>query len=694
MSQMSYDTFPSRRGDVNFTPATSDLGVWKERQMQASRDRRRYEPVWSLCQSFISNKQWVGWSRRDRRIVSEPNPQNRERHTVNVLTSYLMTNVGKFISDDMRPHLFFRSDSQEDESYARQANKALEYAWDEELDADDVLYDAILRMCSFGLSAIQCLWTPDRGPVIAENVPFINGQPSYDTSQVADHYAKGGQFDVRTVRGKLEWRPLSPTNILPPPGIVHERDFPWIIIERPMDLGRLRTEFGDVAKGITEQNLAAFDMAGLRDSVSDSDGVSQTTTGRLKNHAILYTGYEMPTREHPGGRRIWWAQDTKLREKEGLGYKIDGEPKIGIRFFKYNMVPDRFWPIGQIEPGIGPQRQRNRSRSQYIEMKDRSGLGRIYARPGALSVTQLPGGKVAEVIEVRTGVEFPVETLGTGPGPWMAQDIQMHDSDIDKVMGMGQVTLGQGAPGGVSAYSAMALLAEQDDRRVGPIMKAIRTNVQQLVKFTLQDIRTYWGPTKQVVLPGDNDQIDAFVFDASRMPPEVYVKVGTGAAAPRNQAAEIQKVFDLFDRSISSGAPLPTQWLYDSLEAGKALPLPITPDQVQTEKADIENMLIAKGGVVTVSETDAHDIHMREHLEAISAHQLIPGMEDVVRALQEHYAEHEQAKQSSSMPGTTAPGLQGGFGAMGGPETGLSKPIPVPPAFVNRLSPQPGNIRA
>ena len=139
---------------------------------------------------------------------------------------------------------------------------------------------------------------------------------------------------------------------------------------------------------------------------------------------------------------------------------------------------------------------------------------------------------------------------------------------------------------------------------------------------------------------------------------------------------------------------MPVQWLYDSIEAGKALPIPVTPEQVQNEKADIENMLVARGGVVTVSPTDIHDVHMREHLEAISAHDLIPGMEEVVRALTEHYQEHEQAKQSSAMPGTTAPGLQGGFGALGGPETGLSKPLPVPPAFVNRLSALPGNVDA
>lgn len=673
-------------GRTTYLEPQSDLALWQDRREQASKDRRRYEPVWALCQAFIANKQWVGWSKRDRRIVSEPNPMKRERHTVNVLTAYLMTNVGKFAGDDLRPQMLFRSDGREQEMYAKQSNLAFDYAWDEELDADERLYDAITRMCSFGISAVQPMWTPDSGPVIAKDVPFQDGRPILDPGAqmqaVSDAYAQGGKLEFRDVRGRCEWRVWSPTNILPPPGVNHERDFPWLIIEAPVSLQKLRLEFGDKADGLTEQNLASVDMLGLRDIENGMEGASQTTAGRLRGHAMVYRGYEFPSRKYPKGRTVIWSQETLLSTKEKLPYEVNGDPLVGIRFFKYNPVPDRFWPIGLVEPGIGPQRQRNRSRSQYIEMKDRAGLGRVYTRPGALSVTQLEGGKIMEVIEVRPGVDMPTETSGTGPGPWLAQDVQMHDADMDKVMGMGQVTLGSAAGGGVSAYSAMSLLAEQDDRRVGQIIKQIRNNVAWLTKCTLQDIRTYWGPQKQIVLAGEDDKLQSFVYNAARMPADVYVKVGKGAPAPRNQAAEIQKIMDLYDRAIAAGKPLDPQWLYDSLEAGKALPLPETPQQVQTEKAEIENMLIAKGGTVQASPLDAHDIHIAEHLEAIAMHQLIEEAADVVRALQEHVADHEQIKQQTQGNASATPSQQGGFGGMGGAASGAPQtPAAVPGAL-------------
>src|SRR5262245_30185632 len=134
------------------------LDQWKEREKAALRDRQRFEPVWYLCQAFVANRQWVGWSPRSRRVVSEPNPAERERHTVNVLTQYLMTNVGKFTADDMLARLFFRNQSRQSQLYAQQANLALEYCWDEELYADQRLYETILKACGYGTSAIQARW--------------------------------------------------------------------------------------------------------------------------------------------------------------------------------------------------------------------------------------------------------------------------------------------------------------------------------------------------------------------------------------------------------------------------------------------------------------------------------------------------------------------------------------------------------
>src|SRR4051812_2552904 len=104
----------------------------RDRYAQAQLDRRRFEPVWQLCQSFLQNRQWVGWDYHDRRIVELPNPDDRVRVTVNVLTQYLWTFLGKLTSDDLRPDITFRRDDAISRAYARQSRKSFEYGWDEE----------------------------------------------------------------------------------------------------------------------------------------------------------------------------------------------------------------------------------------------------------------------------------------------------------------------------------------------------------------------------------------------------------------------------------------------------------------------------------------------------------------------------------------------------------------------------------
>ncbi len=82
---------------------------------------------------------------------------------------------------------------------------------------------------------------------------------------------------------------------------------------------------------------------------------------------------------------------------------------------------------------------------------------------------------------------------------------------------------------------------------------------------------------------------------------------------------------------------------------------------------------------------------MKEHDEAIVAHQYIDGAEDIVRALTEHRDEHDQAKKQASLPAATAPGMQGGYGALGGSASAVPGAIPAPPPQQAGGPPIPGS---
>ena len=97
-----------------------------------------------------------------------PNPRKRERHTVNVLTQYVQTVMGKLYVEDLRPDLLFRRADQESESIASHTQAVAKFLWDSELDADKRLYDLVMKLACYGTGAMRCFYDGSQGREIAE----------------------------------------------------------------------------------------------------------------------------------------------------------------------------------------------------------------------------------------------------------------------------------------------------------------------------------------------------------------------------------------------------------------------------------------------------------------------------------------------------------------------------------------------
>src|SRR5262252_481928 len=140
-----------------------DLSLWNERLDQAKRDRKRYEPTWHNCQSFLAGRQWVGWNNRTRRVVQLDNPGDRERFTANVIDSYHQTVLGKLYVEDLRPEIMFRREDIESESITTHTRQLAKYAWDTETDAERRLYLILHKELCYGTSAGRCLYDDSQG---------------------------------------------------------------------------------------------------------------------------------------------------------------------------------------------------------------------------------------------------------------------------------------------------------------------------------------------------------------------------------------------------------------------------------------------------------------------------------------------------------------------------------------------------
>jgi len=664
---------PPDTGIIPLTGPEGDLvSMWRKRRESAITDRRRYESTWYMCQSFLAGRQWVGWNPRTRRVVEEPNTQKRERHTVNVVPQFHQTILGKIYVEDLRPDLLFSRDDQEAQGVAEHSRKVAKFAWDSEVDADRRLYLILHKMLTFGTSGGRCIFDRNQGQLLGQVPVGPDGKPILDPEQARAYVLQAAQQGQQAAfvplrEGRILWEPLSPFQILPPPGVESEEDFPWLIVERPMAVSTAKLRWPDAADKIRNQDLRVLDSRDL----GGSDDTAPAAGGRLKEHVMISTGYELPSPEYPDGQVANWTESALLDHKEQLPYRLRGKPHHGVVVFHYHRVDGRFWGKGVVEDLIGPQRQKNRARSQMIEMKDRN-LGRVYARKGTITAQNKPTGKIMELIEVPLHVEYPQETFGTPVGPWIENEARLNDEDMQLVAGLREVSLGQ-APAGVSAYASMALLAEQDERRVGPVLKLVRQGIGDLVLLTLELIKEYWPDGKHMAVAGPDAAMEEFIYTRSQLPEEFYVDVSKNAPLPTSPATEAQKIFDIYHAAIAAGAPLPPEWLKESLDQGKAMPFPKREEQVQMRKAEMEQYMMQQGQMVIPDYYDDDFLHIQVHRMAQMEHTGVPQSMQFVQLLEQHIQMHAQnaamKKPGVGSAGGSVPQLQGAHGieAQNGP---------------------------
>jgi hypothetical protein len=292
-------------------------------------------------------------------------------------------------------------------------------------------------------------------------------------------------------------------------------------------------------------------------------------------------------------------------------------------------------------------------------MKDRN-LGRVYARKGTITAANKPVGKIMELIEIPLHADFPQETQGVPPGPWIENESRMNDDDMLKVSGLNDVTMG-GSPTGISAYSSLALLAEQDSRRMGPILKTLRQGLGDTVLLSLELAKAYWPENKQFAIAGSDGMMEVFNYSRASLPQEFYVNVSSGSPMPTSPAVEAQKIFDIFNAATSAGQPLPVEWLKSSLDQGRALPIPKLVQEVQRDKAEQENLMLSQKMLVQPAYFDDDYLHIQVHRDFQMS--LAPTDQETMLLTEQHIQMHAQnASMKKPTMQDSVPQMQGGHG--------------------------------
>jgi hypothetical protein len=703
------------------------LREWKQRKDEALEGRAPFEAQWKLNEAFASGNQWLrideggGTKRVLEDVRQRLRAQGRSVLETDVLTQYLMTAVGKLAADDFRPELLAAREGEDARDSAQSLNDQFGWGWEQEWRGDESCMDVLLTIAVDGTCGTRCRYDRSKGLFLGDfphptepyqhgengsQRTFPAGRPILDRTAARAYTADRAQYgepsNLKTVReGRIVWEVMTPWNLLPPPGIEHPEDFPYDLIGRAVHIDTLKSAYPDKASLIKAEDIGESPVGSVAPGSAKAD---------LKNHALLYSGYLRPTLNHPRGQTCIWLGSTLLELAESLPYNgAPWGPRAGISYFRYWKVKRRFWGRALIEPGIGAQRVRNKRLSQSDEVIDR-GLPKTYISEG--DAPRGMTGAPLELVELKAGATRPTIDQGIGPGGWMQESVQQCDVDIQQALGLHDQSIGAQAPAG-TPYAALAMQAENDQTKLGPIVTAFKLGVCDLVRDTIEAMRQ-WPPGKRMMIEGEDGALRLLVHESENVPDSYLVIPAKGGGVPRSQGAELQKITDLWNAALYAGAVQQgaqewLEWYKTSLDAGQAQELPAMDTRSeQQHKAALENVIMVRLlHPVPVAPFDDPQVHLPVHEQQQAQLQQLAMLGDQTaqagsEVIEQHKQMHLQAAQAAQagLPAATPPG---GAAPPGGPAAatpgqfaasangGQGQGVPTPdPAHLLGFLPRPG----
>jgi len=574
----------------------------------------------------------------------DPRYKNRNLYTADRITEYMRAQLGELSIGNDRLDLEAVQDGDEAEQVAKELNSAVEYAWNHEWNAQKALRRARGYALTMGVSALRARFDPTKGPVAGRLPVGQDGQPVTDQTELGSLAQNGTLTDGSLPRyqvvneGRTCLEPLTAFHLFTPPGIPHEDDFPWEAIGRPVPLDTVLDEFGDAAAGLTEDRDIAS-AAGIATGQRIAVGSNQA---RLRDHVWLYTCYDRPCKRYPQGRVVVLAGNSYrlLQVTEKLDYqRPNGDWHTGIVYFHWQRLDDRFQSRAFIENLKDGQRTINEIKTTQLEILWR-GLPKVFTKEGDL--IHDPAGLPLENIEMRADAAQPSFFGGIGPGLWMDAMIASCDNDLSHASTLSPLKLGAN-PQGVDTYAQLQLLNQNENYKRSDIITDHQQQIATLEELGVYDIRHYWPAEKQIMVAGDEGQIQEQTFRKSRIPDFFHAKVADGVALDRSEAAELSKVQAIWQAAESSGlAGDPAnrekwvRWYAESLDAADSHKLPEQDSESQAEVAAYENFQMLNEGVVSQpSDHDLAPMHLPIHYEAIDRAR-VAGDAGTLERLQQH----------------------------------------------------------
>lgn len=625
----------------------------------AKRARQPFEPTWYLDLAFYSGKQWVAF---DGFMLAEVElDDTRAKLVDNRIQPIVRTEIAKMTKT--RPVFVGvpRSGDDSDMAAARLAERLLEYQW-KHLGLLRKLRSALLwsRVCGAGF------WKVTWDSEIGDGIDILVGA---DGRPINDSYGRPMRPDRLNdlPEGYAEENGLQPRRVAMGDVRIDVRT-PFEMYVDPM----CGEDGIDDAEWVIEEAVYSkryvyehYPLARQLDVQPDSDSIAGITESRMPGVVTAPDGNPQgiclreywcrPTAADPQGRRIVWTKSGQV-----LFNDVNPYPWLPYVMFRGVPTPGRFWPGSVTEQLISPQTELNKRKSQIAENAER--VGNPPLMKSSLNQDFDWQGLPGEVLEFQdTGSPGAIPQFLNVPEipGYVREDIDRIEQSIREISGQHEVTSGA-VPAGVTAASAINLLQEADDTRLGPdiadMEQALAGAGQRLVHLMAR----YYTDQRVVRIAGDDGRWEFVTYRKGMLPDDQGIDVQAGSGLPQSKAAKQAAIQEVLNMLVQSGVRLSERDLRQVLQEYEIGGLEKFFATVGEDEREIarENQTLASGEPLDINEWDDDDAHLKGHnaFRKTASYRELP---DPARtAVDEHCALHAarikeratQAVDATAMP--------------------------------------------
>ena len=362
---------------------------------------------------------------------------------------------------------------------------------------------------------------------------------------------------VETLRGKMCERVRSPFEVYFDHMSVTDFNgdgLRQVIVKEMMD----RDEAEDMYRGMVPDAMGSYSgnpagstgqlyldgLATISSTVSGGNSTGGAGASPNQDRIMRETLYELPCRQYPQGLfavRLG-GQGGRVVEAGPMPYSdTDGKPFIPLVQIGFKPQPGRAWPKTIATDMIPLQTQRNQTECMMM-LCERRMANPIWKWPKGAG-DRMPTGEPGEIVQyhaMNLGGGRPLEPTreaGVDPGMYWRYRLESLDQQMERVSGSFAIARGD-TPPGVTAASALGLLAEKQSRHVSPQVTSWELAHERIARQQMFIFRAFAIDQRVRVRKGDNSRWQVDKWSSADLTGKIDVSVEFGSATPKSRAQQ------------------------------------------------------------------------------------------------------------------------------------------------------------